>query len=247
MRKTKQIAMITLLALPLLFSAVSYGQEGVKGQWSFTFLGGFDIEASGDVHEGGTGTVLALPTTVEAKSWGDVYNTIVRFKASVGYGVWESGEIIGIFTYAQAGASQLQVGDVATLPLFALFDDYKEYGLSAGYRHFFMKDSNFKPYITVSGGMKRLNAISATLSVPDADVVLPDVPFYDDSTVGTFGGDFGMRYNVNPSFAINAELGLHYQSKPGQIEGLEGTGLENLNNAGSRWSVPVMFGLSFMF
>jgi hypothetical protein len=249
MKKNKQLTWLVLLAVPFLFSAASFGQEGsdIAGKWSLTFLGGFDIEASGDVHEGGTGIVLGLPTTVQAKSWSDVYNTIVRFKASAGYGVWERGQIVGIFTYARADSELLQVGDVATLPLFALFDQYEEWGIEGGYRHFFITDSKFKPYATISGGVKRIDTINATLSVPDADVVLPDVPFYDKSTVGTFGGDFGMRYDVTEMFAINAELGIHYQGSPKEVEGLEGTGLENLNNAGSRWSVPLMFGLSFMF
>ena len=43
------------------------------------------------------------------------------------------------------------------------------------------------------------------LSVPAAGVVLRDVPFYDDSTVPTFGADFGVQFAVAPALRLGAK------------------------------------------
>ena len=75
--------------------------------------------------------------------------------------------------------------------------------------------------------------------MPAAGVVLTDVPFYDKSTVGVFGADLGFVYDVNKSVALGIEAGLRYQTGPSDLEGLAGTGLEPINDTGSRWSLPV--------
>ena len=69
-----------LLAVAAVSALVPAGPhaEGIKGRWSVALQGGTDIELSGNVHEGGSGTVLALPTKVEASSYGDVYDPSFR-------------------------------------------------------------------------------------------------------------------------------------------------------------------------
>ena len=83
--------------------------------------------------------------------------------------------------------------------------------------------------------------------MPAAGVVLSDVPFYDSSTVGVFGADLGFSYDVSPSVALGIEAGLRYQTGLSDFEGLAGTGLEPINDVGSRWSVPVLATLTFRF
>ena len=80
--------------------------EGVKGKVSLTLKGGLETTVNGDLHEGGSGTVLALPTSVDAKSWNDVYGAfgVVRFGGGLGYGVSENVEIIGNVSYGRGSA-----------------------------------------------------------------------------------------------------------------------------------------------
>ena len=219
----------------------------IKGKWSLTLSGGFASEISGDVHDGGKGTVLGLPTSVNAKSFGDIYKMAPHFQATLGYGVTNGGEILGIFSYSKMGAERVQVGDVATLPLFALFDDHQEIVLKVGFRQHFAMDSMITPYATVSGGVKFIETINSTLSVPAVAVVLEDVNFYESSTVLTFGGGVGLMVDLSPNFGLGVETGIYYQGKPGQVEGLAGTGLENLNDVGNRWSLPLLANLIIKF
>jgi hypothetical protein len=47
--------------------------------------------------------------------------------------------------------------------------------------------------------------------------------------------------------SFGVEAGVRYHSDLTDIEGLSGTGLENLNDAGDRWSVPVSGVARFAF
>jgi hypothetical protein len=221
--------------------------EGIAGRWSLSLQGGTDIELSGDVHDGGSGTVLTLPTSVEARSYSDVYDPSFRGQASIGYGIGPRSEVFLRGSYYKMSSSTLQVGTVAGLVLNADFADYKEWGAESGYRYYFSADQRFKPYMGVAAGLRFVSELPSTFSVPAAGVVLSDVPFYDSSTVGVFGGDLGFSYDVSKSVSLGIEAGLRYQTGLSDIEGLAGTGLETINDVGSRWSVPVLATVTFRF
>jgi hypothetical protein len=225
-----------LLAVP----AAGYAQDqGIKGQWNITFAGGLTIPAGGEFHEGGSGTVLGLPTSVDAKTTGDVFDNGFGWRAGLGYGVSPNVELFADFAWEQADASELSVGNVAGLDLRAAFGTYTAYGMEAGMRYHFSPGAPVNPYLSVLAGFRRVEAIPGTFSVPAAGVVLSDVPFFDDSTAPVFGSDFGLLFALSPRVGLGVEGGFRYHTDLKDIEGLAGTGLENLNDAGSRWSVPI--------
>jgi hypothetical protein len=220
--------------------------EGLEGRWSVALQGGTDIELSGNVHEGGSGTVLGLPTSVQARSFGDVYDPSFRGQLAIGYGTGKAGEVFLRGSYYKMKSSTLQVGTVAGLALNADFAEYKEWGAELGYRIYFGEKA-FKPYVAPVAGLRFIAELPVTFSVPAAGVVLNDVPFYDKSTVGVFGADLGFAYDVNRSVALGIEAGLRYQTGPSALEGLAGTGLEQINDTGSRWSLPILATVTFRF
>jgi hypothetical protein len=227
-------------------SAVS-AQEGIRGRWSVTLTGGAAVPAGGEFHEGGSGTVLGLPTTVEARSNGDVFDPGIGWRAAVGYGVTPNVEIFGDFTWGRAESSELSVGTVASLDLRAAFGEYSTYGVDGGMRYHFAPSATINPYVTALAGFRRVDAIPGTFSVPAAGVTIPDVPFFDDSFVPVFGGDVGVLFAVSPRMSVGFEGGIRYHTDLSQTEGLAGTGLENLNDAGSGWSVPISGVVRFAF
>ncbi len=240
------IGLVALLGL----SAPVHAQEGtssIQGRWSLSFRGGLDLPLGGDVHGGGVGTVLALPTTVNAKGYGDIYGTTFRGEAQIGYGVSERVELFAGGSYAKKSADLLQVGDVAGLALNAQFGEYQEIGVEGGLRYFLRPQSMLKPYLAVSGGVRFLDSNTPTFSVPAAEVTLRDVPFYASSTVGTAAAGLGVRYDLNPTFSIGLETGPRFQSKPDNVPTLGGTGLESINDTGDRWSMPVLFTATLRF
>jgi outer membrane protein W len=239
----------TLLAAAALAAIVpaAASAEGIAGRWSVSIQGGTDVEVNGDVHDGGSGTVLTLPTSVEARSFGDVYDPGFRAQASIGYGIGPRSEVFLRGSYYQMGSQTLQVGTVAGLVLNADFADYTEWGTELGYRYYFNADRAFKPYVAGVAGLRFVSELPSTFSVPAAGVVLSDVPFYDSSTVGVFGGDLGFSYDLSKSVSLGIEAGLRYQTGLSDLEGLAGTGLETINDVGSRWSVPVLATVTFRF
>jgi hypothetical protein len=224
----------------------SAGAQGIQGRWSVALEGGSDAELGGDVHNGGSGTVLRLPTNVEARSFKDVYDPSFRGQLSIGYGVGPRGEVFLRGSYYKMSSEKVQVGTVAGLPLNADFAEYKEWGTELGYRRYFSEKA-FRPYVAPVAGLRFISELPATFSVPAAGVVLNDVPFYDKSTVGVFGADLGFAYDLNKRLAFGIEAGLRYQTGPSDIEGLAGTGLEGINDTGSRWSLPLTATLKFRF
>ena len=240
------VGLVAVLSLP----ATSHAQEGtspIEGRWSLSFRGGLDLPLGGDVPSGGVGTVLGLPTTVDAKNYGDVYGNTFRGEAQLGYGVSERVELFASGSYAKKSADLLRVGNVAGLDLNAQFGEYEEVGVEGGMRYFLSHQSMLKPYLALSGGVRFLDSNTPTFSVPAAEVTLRDVPFYDSSTVATAAATFGVRYDVNSTFSIGAETGPRYQGQPESVPTLAGTGLESINDTGERWSMPVLFTATLRF
>jgi hypothetical protein len=235
-----------LLILPASAKAQDDG-EGVRGRWSATFSAGAAVPAGGEFHEGGSGTVLGLPARVDAKKTGDIFDPGIGWRAGVGYGMSRNIEVFGDFVWARADASELSVGDVASLDLRAAFADYTSYGMDGGVRYHFVPGARVAPYVSALAGFRRVEAIPGTFSVPAAGVTLRDTPFFDDSTVPVFGGDVGVLVALSRRVSLGVETGVRYHTDLADIEGLAGTGLENLNDAGDRWSVPITGVVRFGF
>ena len=243
-------ASYVLAAALLMVPAAAKAQDadgGVRGRWSASFTGGAALPTGGEFHEGGNGLVLGLPTGVEAKTNGDIYDPGIGWRAGVGYGVSRNIELFGDFVWGKTEASELSVGNVASLDLRAAFADYTSYGMDGGMRYHFVPGARVAPYVSALAGFRLVDAIPGTFSVPAAGVTLRDTPFFDDSTVPVFGGDVGVLFAVSRRLSLGLETGVRYHTDLADIEGLAGTGLENLNDAGSRWSVPISGVVRFGF
>jgi hypothetical protein len=241
-------ASVLFAVLLVTAPAAAVAQEaGVQGRWSLTVSGGATVPTGGEFHEAGLGTVLGLPTSVDAKKTGDIFDPGVGWRVGLGYGVSRAVELFGDFAWKRAEASELSVGTVASLDLRAAFGDYTSYGMEAGMRYHFVPGARVAPYMSALAGFRRVEAIPGTFSVPAAGVTLSDTPFFDDSTVPVFGGDLGVLFGVSTRVSLGVEAGFRYHTDLSGIEGLAGTGLENLNDAGNRWSMPVSAVVRFAF
>lgn len=237
-----------MVAAVVLAAAVPAAAQGADdGRWSVTVGAGTAPSVSGLYHEGGAGTVLGLATRVEERDWSDIYGGGFEMRVGVGYAATERLEIIGTFLYARQDADEISVGTVAGLDLRSTFGNVRSWGLEGGLRWHFSPQAAVNPYIAVAGGLRRFDAMPATFTVPAAGVVLADTPFYDESAVPTFGGDVGVQLAVAPRLRLGVEAGLRWSGNLSDLEGLAGTGLENLNDSSSRWTLPVLGTLTVKF
>jgi hypothetical protein len=243
------VKLINSVRLPVAALVVAFSAADARAQsnpWFVSFDLGTQVALSGDVHGGGSGTVLSLPTQVEARSYGDIYGNGFYWAAGLGYRVGESGEVRVQGSYTDNPAERLQVGTVAGLPLFALFDDYKSFGMDFGYRQYF-GTAMARPYIGAGGGFLRVDTIQSEFSVPAAGVVLPNVNMYDTSVVPSVGAGGGVQINLSDRLAIQGGVEFKWQGDATDLDGLAGTGLEPINDESRRWSMPITGGITVRF
>jgi hypothetical protein len=217
-------------------------------RWSVAFNLGTDVPLSGNVHDGGSGRVLTLPTTVQARDYGDIYGSLFTWSADVGFLMGAGSEVRARVFRTNGDAARVQVGDVATLALFAQFDPYTATGMDAGYRQYLTgSDSKVRPYAGASVGFLRTDTINATFSVPAANVVLKDVPMYEASMVPTFAVSAGAMVPLGRHFGVQGGIDLRWHGNLSPVDGLAGTGLEAINDKSRRWSLPVTVGAVVRF
>jgi hypothetical protein len=226
-----------VVAMVVCVGATASAQTSA-GTISVTVTAGMEPSMSGTMHEGGSGRVLGLATEVDEKTWSDTHEqTGLSGSAGVGIGLNDRVEMVVNVEVGRINAQRLEVGTVATLPLFAEFDDYKYWGVNGGAR-LFLGSGSVSPYVTGTVGFRRLSELGGTFSVPAVSVTVPQ-PFFEESTVATFGGDVGMLFGSS-RVKIGVQAGVRWTGGPnGDAASFAGTGLENLNDEGARLSIPV--------
>jgi hypothetical protein len=212
-RRPMKAAVFTA-ALTLLVASSAAAQAG-EGRWSLTVGAGVVPTASGIYHEGGSGTVLGLPTQVAERGWSDIYNNGFGLKLGVGYAVAERVDVTTTFGTRRQDARELAVGTVAGLELRSQFSEYRDWGLEGGLRfHLVSRDAPVNAYLGLAGGFRRIDAKPATFSVPAAGVVLercsvlpgrrPSAPSAVTSAV---------QFAVAPRIRLGIEAGLRYTGR----------------------------------
>lgn len=240
-RISAALCALTLAATP------AFAQTPEK-PWSVSFDLGMERALSGDVHGGGTGTVLGLPTQVGARTYDDIYGTGFQWSAGLGYAVSPSGELRATFSWAKGTADRIKVGTVANLDLFGLFDEDKSMGVELGYRQYVgSADARVRPYVGLFGGLSRVDAITAEFTVPAASVTLSGVDMYERSTVPVFGANAGLQAKLSEGLFFQVGADLRWRGNLKARDGLAGTGLEPINDESRRWSLPVSAGLTIRF
>ena len=81
----------------------------------------------------------------------------------------------------------------------------------------------------------------------EVGLTLDDLDYFEDSTLFIFGGDAGISRDLSDTIAIGAEIGLRYQPKFSPAAILPGTGLEGINDTGSRVGLPISAFLTWRF
>lgn len=225
-----------------------------------------EVGSSGFPQIGGIVVSPGLTAKAEDQGFDDAFDMPVIVGLTINYGLSSSSEVFARLQYTQASADTFDLltfrsagfinagpvsGDppaFAPIPVAvgdvvkAEFDDYEEYGIDLGYRHFFVTGNHFKPFVSISGGVRIVEALDLEYFAPTG-VSIGTGSFYDDSTVLSAGLGVGFRYEVSPTVAVGLETGVNYQ---GQLddEDLGGGGLDDLNDGGRRWQYPLYLGVN---
>jgi hypothetical protein len=234
----------------LFFTAAAEAQAPVaETPWSADVSIGWDNSISGDFLTGGIGTLQGAPVAIQKQTWDDVYGTGLLFNATIGYALGEMSELRAGFTYQSTGSDDtLSMGTYRGGPLTASFDNYDAWGLDFGYRRYVAPSAaRWRPYAAASLGFGRVGAIDVSVAQTAANFGATNVAFYDSNAAVTFGINGGALYRLTDRVSLDARLGLRYVSGLGEVENSAFSGLDDVNDGSSRWTLPLTVGAKVRF
>ena len=238
------LAALALLVLPIRAHAQTPSHE----TWSVEGDVGWDFPVSGNILSAAIGQVFDQATVIDSQSYGDIYGTGVKYGFSVGYRLDERSEVRGSLTFQSVSADLSKIGSTGNAPLYATFDPYKSISIEGGYRRYFADSAErLRPYAGGTLGIAIVREIDADLAAPDLGKTLNATDFYDRTGALTIGFNGGVLYAITERVDVKGELGFRHVSGLSQIDGLEGTGLENVNDNSGRWTLPFTVGLRVRF
>lgn len=232
----------------LLIAAASSRAEAQDSPWSADVAIGFDNAVSGDFLSGDSGTFQGLPLEIFKTNWDEAYGRGLLLNFAAGYDFGENAELRAGFTYQSSGSDDLiTIGNFRNGSLAANFDSYRAWGFDFGYRRYFSERAErFRPYAGGSIGFGGVSGISADLSVSPS-FQAEGIDFYEGNASITFGGNGGVLYELTDRVSLDARLGLRYVSGLSDLESDLFTGLDDVNEGSSRWTIPLTVGAKFRF
>ena len=189
----------------------------------------------------------------DGQDFDDVYHSPVSTGLTLNYGLTDYTEVFISLGYLKAeseefeaatfdldgsfGSASVSVSESIT----GEFDDYHETSLNVGARRFFNRFHALSPFVSFEGGVKHTDKIELEWSV--GGETISDISFYEESWAPNFGMGAGILLEIKDNVSFMVETGLHYDFKLNQDDtdwrGSED--YENVNDAGERWSVPILF------
>lgn len=240
------ITAVVLSTLSLI--ATEAAAQPSQSPWSAEVSVGWDIGLSGDFLAAGIGTLNNVPVVFQSQPFDKVYGNGVVWQFGAGYMLDDFNEVRAQYSYQQVGADVVNLGTAANMDLVGTFDDYHAHSIEAGARHYFApRSERMRPYGGALIGVSIISEIDGVLASPEAGLTRYATDLYDGTAAFTLGVNGGVLYAINDRFDVNGQIGFRYNSGLSAIDAFAGTGLEDVNDKSSRWTMPIMFGLRVKF
>ncbi len=230
------------------FLAADAGAQTPQSPWSAEASLGWDIGLSGDFLSAGIGTLNGVPVIFQSQPFDEVYGNGVLLQFSAGFRVDDINEVRAQVSYQRVGADVVNLGTAGTFDLFGTFDGYHAWSIEAGGRHYFAASTErWRPYGGAAIGVSIIPEIDGVLASPQAGLERYVTDLYDGTAAFTVGVNGGVLYMLNERFDLNGQFGFRYNSGLSAIDALVGTGLEDINDKSSRWTMPITIGIRVKF
>jgi hypothetical protein len=216
-------------------------------RWSLEFAFGWDNSISGNINSSGVGTINNQAVVILKNSYEDVYGTGLHIRFGGGYMLDETSELRVTFSLQSLDADLTPMGDIGVADLYGQYDDYQSFGLDVGLREYFDLNEMIHAYGEGTAGLAFIDETDVLLVAPQANVARDATDFYDQTAAFTLGANVGLLVDVAPQFGVFGQIGLRYVTGMSEVDGLEGTGLETINDKSSRWTMPFLVGIRGRF
>jgi len=238
-------ALFTALAVSL--ASAAQAQTPPEPRWSADIGIGLDKSISGNINSSAIGTLNGQTVVILKNKYEDVYGTGLHLRFGGGYMFRENEEVRLTFTFQSLDADLVRMGDLGISNLYAQYADYQSLGLDFGYRQYLPIKNTIRGYGEASIGIAFVDETQVKLAAPTANFSGVATDFYDRTAAFTLGANVGVVYGVKPKVDVFAQVGLRYVTGMSDVDSLNSTDLEEINNKSARWAMPFSAGVRFRF
>jgi hypothetical protein len=237
-----------LAALCLIGIASAAEAQPASGyRWNVEFGIGFDNSISGNINSSAVGTLNNQAVVITKNRYEDVYGTGLHIRFGGGYMLSDATEVRATFTLQSLDADLTRMGDIGASSLYGQYDDYQSFGLDVGLRRYADIADRVRAYGEGTIGLAFIDETDVELIAPGANLAGNATDFYDRTTAFTLGGNVGLLWQTGERVGFFGQLGLRYVTGMSEVDALEGTGLESINDSSARWTVPFLVGVRARF
>jgi hypothetical protein len=242
-------AAIGTLILMLGAAAPSaYAQSATTlSPWSFEAAVGWDNGIAGNINSSGIGTLNDQAVVIKANTFEDVYGTGLHLRFGGAYALSDATEVTGNFTFQSLDADQVvAMGDLGVSNLYGRYSDYQTFGLDMGLRRYLPFTPAIRGYGEGTVGVGFVDKTDISLVAPTANVIVDANDFYDQTAAFAAGANVGVLVGEG-RLGVFGQLGLRWMSGMDEVDDLQGTGLDDINDKSSRWTLPFVGGVRVRF
>jgi len=232
-----------ILCATLCMASTAEAQSGADYKWNFDFAIGLDNSFSGNINSSAVGTLNGQAVAILKNRYEDVYGTGLHLRFGGGYKLNELNEARATFTLQSLDADLAVLGDYGASRLYGQYADYQSFALDVGIRHYLKPGGTFRPYAEGTIGIGFVDKIDVIFVAPQANLLVDNNDFYDQTAAFTLAGNAGVLWNVSDRIGVFTQLGLRYVTGLSAVDNLVGTGLGTINDKSARWTIPFLVGI----
>ena len=238
---------IAVAALAAVLWPSTAGAQGMENTRSVSISVGTGLGLGGNVITEAVGSLNGTPTVFVEQSYGNHFSDALRVRVMGNVGLDYNKEAFVTFAYNKMNATERVTGSVGGYPLYTRFSNTSAVDLEGGLRYYFLPEGSTRTYIAGVAGIRFQDQVTATIRVLELGLTLSDLDYFENSTLFIVGADTGISRDLSDTIAIGAEIGLRYQPKFSPAPILLGTGLDTINDTGSRVGLPISVFLTWRF
>jgi hypothetical protein len=216
--------------------------------WSIEVGVGWDNGISGNINSSGIGQLNNQAVVVTPNTYEDVYGTGLHLRFGGGYLLNDLTEVTGTFTFQSLDADEVTpMGDIGVSNLYGRYSDYQTFGLDVGLRRYVGLTSAVRAYAEGIVGVGFIDKTDLELVAPTANLFRDATDVYDQTEAFAAGANVGVQFQTGGHLGFFGQLGLRWMSGMAEIDDLQGTGLDDINDKSSRWTLPFVGGARIRF
>lgn len=216
-------------------------------RWNLEGAVGTEFIVGGDALTGSEVTPAPGVVAVD-QEMKDVYDRGMRYELGGSYALSPNRKVTLMGSYASAEGTDITLGNDGGGDITGTVSDYERYGVEAGLRQYFTPQNvpvfnSLRPYIEGKVGAAKVKSIDLENAMQGGGAFNGGtVALYESSWVPTGAGMIGIEAPVFKRATLALESGIRYTGAPKSDTTFLGAGnaLENINNGGESWTVPVM-------